>query len=119
MSATLGFLNRQNEKPFGIPLDSELNMSNSNASDFLASIGLNPDFNNSPEFPIALFEEKLTQFIANHGPSSPLHDAIETVVDGNWIECGRRENYLIEKVWKAISLLRSAKGKGATHGYFA
>jgi hypothetical protein len=121
MSAALYFVNRGEEKPIFLSLSSELDMSLSNASYFLASVGMNPDFNSEPEFSIGIFEEKLNQFIANHGPNSPLHDAVpaKPMEKSNWIDCGRRENYLIEKVWRAISMLREAKEKGATHGYFA
>lgn len=117
MSASLHFVNRGEEKSIFLSAP-ELNVSNSHASELLASLGMNPDFNAAPDFPINLFEEKLNQFIAQHGPNSAFHKEVESVIEGNWTECGRRENYLIEKVWRALGIVRTAKEMGATHGYF-
>lgn len=117
MSASLYFVTEGN--PDSVKISTELNLSNSSTSYFLASLGMEPNFNEAPNFPIGFFEEKLLQFISNHGPASPLHAERESQQDGNWIECGRRANYLIEKAWLSIRMVREAKTKGATHGYFS
>ena len=84
----------------------------------MAAVGINYDFQNCESRPIAILEEKILQFIANHGPESKVHEKIEPETEGNFTDCGRRENYLIEKAWQIISELRAAKARGAETFYW-
>lgn len=110
MSATLSF---------DVDLPSGINLSNSNAAALMDAFGLKYDFQNSPDINLNLLEEKVIRFLSDHGPHSPIHKAQEPIQIGNFIECGRRENYLIQKAWQVIIALRSAKEKGAKNAFWA
>ncbi len=109
MSATLSF---------DVDFPSGVNLSNTNATALMDAVGLNYDFQNSPDINLNLFEEKVISFLANHGPHSPIHKAQDPIQIGNFIDLGRRENYLIQKAWQLISVIRDAKKLGATLAFW-
>lgn len=115
MSASLHF---SNDNPGSyVRTDEELNMSNSNASAVLSALGLDSNFWDAPAKPIEELEQAIS-FYLNSEIASFLDRGTASTAKGSWIDCGRREGYITEKVKIAEQCVKEAKGKGATKYYF-
>ncbi len=106
-----------------VRVDGDLNMTNSNASAFLAALGLDPDFDNAAQMAIDEFAEALRLFKASE---------IAEVVDAGspttsnvrgsglqWIDFGRAPDYISRRVDIATQMVEEARAKGAVRCYFA
>ncbi len=101
-----------------IELNTELNVSNSNASTILAALGFNPNFECAPDIQVREFEAALNRFISSE--ISGLIDGGKSLTQsGNVIDCGRRAGYVGEKIQIMLKMTEAAILKGATHVYFS
>jgi len=114
MSATLTFFDSKKNRTVG---NDDFNVSNSNAAAILASLGLPLDCD-SPPIEIIEFEKSLCRFLDSEIPSI-VDCGKDAVQNSNWIDCGRREGYLTEKITLALELTRKARMNGATCAYFS
>jgi hypothetical protein len=126
MSASIHFTNAVQGY---VRTDAELNMSNSNASAFLAVLGFDPNFNNSPVIPLPEFEAALLRFqqseiaqFVDRGSETTVAQCVNElaeVIGATIVSCGRREGYFSTRVEDALECVKEAKGKSATAVYFA
>lgn len=114
MSATLTFFNARKNQIVG---SDDFNVSNSNAAAILAALGLPLD-SDAPPIEIIEFENSLCRFI-DSDMRHFVDRGTETFQKDNWIFCGRREGYLIEKISLALDMTRHARLNGATCAYFS
>lgn len=116
MSANCYFFNPKTDRI--IHTENELNFSNSNASDICAALGMETDFNNAAPTTIEDFRKKCESFLS--GDLKHFIDKkIESKKDGNWMDCGRREGYLKEKIELLLSSCLYAHLQGAKLVYFS
>jgi hypothetical protein len=99
------------------PAGETFNVGNDNASHILSAMGFDPNFNISPPIDINEFIKGAELFLSS-GLAEFIDQRKPMVRDGNWIDGGRREGYLKEKIPLILEMARIAKNMGATHAYF-
>jgi hypothetical protein len=105
-------------------INSGLNMANSNASAFLAALGLDPNFWESDPAPISELADAIRLFnpeFVDGGTEtveSQEQNSFGQPVGPKMIQCGRRPGYMTEKVELARQAVDRALARGATHFYF-
>lgn len=91
-----------------------LNASESNTSHILASLGLNPNFYSEYKYPIEQFHAECVSFL-RIGSGVEADAPVALSRDRNFIDCGRREGYVTEKVQRLIEVVEFGLLHGATH----
>lgn len=106
-------------RPFGatIPalydLDS-VNVSNANAADILASLGLPTNTSNPDPFPIEQFEAECETFL-RVAAGTEVDDAQPARESGNMVSCERRQGYMTCRISAILAVVREGYRLGATH----
>ena len=94
-----------------------VNLSNANAADVLAALGLSADDENNP-MPIDTFLNLTTAALRRHLDNrSPERELIVDVVPGKMtiIHCTRREGYVVERLGDLAKLIQRSRAAGATY----
>lgn len=91
-----------------------VNVSNANAADILANLGIDPMLWDRPPLNLEEFEAECATFL-RLASGTEADGAKEDRVSGNWVDCGRRPGYLTSRVTQLLELARVALKAGATH----
>jgi hypothetical protein len=97
-----------------VPGIESINVSNHNARDILAHLGLSPDFEEQKPLNLEAFEADCRTFLRLASGQEPDVERNE-VVDGNTVVCGRRAGYLTARATSLLSLAETGLAAGATH----
>jgi hypothetical protein len=95
----------------------ELNVSNANAADLLAELGIAAEPGADP-WPIELVAHLITGALRRHlGKRSPARTAITDAAPGRTtiIHCARREGYIEERLGHLAQLVQRSRAIRATH----
>lgn len=120
MSITFAVLHQNGQRFDRAPLlpdDSDLSLSNDNAYDVLAALGIEDSCSSSP-WPITRFRSLLTVARRNRlGHRSPAVPTTEHSEPGRMtiIECGRSEGYVERRLEDLSDLVNRGLDAGATH----
>ena len=95
-----------------------LNVSESNACAVLASLGLNPCFNEAEPVSLELFEAECATFLRIASGSevdASINPRTKKSGGAVWVDCARREGYLSERINQLLVLARVGFAAGCTH----
>ena len=92
---------------------SGVNVTNCNAADILAALGLNPD-PYGPAITLEVFEAECATFL-RIAAGTEADVARPESKQGNWTDCGRRAGYLSDRIRALGELSKVGLAAGATH----
>jgi hypothetical protein len=93
-------------------IDDDVNLSNSNGRLVLRSLGIEPDPELCGQLPIVTFLNICRSWLRSNFGTPSLE--IETVVDGNFIDCGIGEGYINRRVHELAVMAHKGREAGAT-----
>jgi len=92
----------------------EFNVSNSNAADILASLGLEPAFECASPYLLEQVEAECVTFL-RIAAGTEVDQQVNSRQVGNLIHCGRREGYTSHRVTQLLEVVRLGLTHGGTH----